>query len=240
LKRFVNAGIRLLALFAGLMLVVVLAACENKTAPLVTSEPIVPTSEANVTDAHRLSDGASKLIAAMKRPTGAFHFTYQGLENLSIDKTQPPEVGAVSLQADISPEEIDLKETRGSVTNTTKAKYGDETNWSMANVATLRVMTSPTLAIAVGASVTSPPSTDLVGTTVADKFTFDTAADLTSSQKLGLNRARMVLSIIKDCKGTAWVAQDSGQLVKFSIDADYLDRNGHVWTEHYAGVVLPK
>jgi hypothetical protein len=236
----VNAGVKLSALFGGLTLLVLFAACENKTPPLVTSEPISPSSEVNATDAHRLSDGASKLIAAMKRPTAAFHFTYQGQENLSVDKTQPPQVGSVTLQADISPEEIDLKETRGSVTNTTKAKYADETNWGIANLATLRVMTNPTLVIAVGASVTSPPSTDLVGTTVADKFTFDTAADLTSPQKLGLDRARMVLTTIKDCKGAAWIAQDSGQLIKFSIDADYLDRNGHAWTEHYAGVVLPK
>lgn len=236
----VSAGMKMLALGTGLMLVAVFAACENKTAPIVTSERISPSSETNVTDAQRLSDGATKLIAAMKRPTGPFHFFYKGKENLTVDKTQPPRVGAVTLQADFSPEEIDLKETRGSSTKTTKAKYGDETNWGMANLATLRVMTSPTLVIAVGASVTSAPSTDLVGTTVADKFTFDTTAAPTPAQKLGLERARMVLTTIRDCKGTAWVAEDSGQLIKFNIDADYRDGSGHAWKEHYEGVVIPK
>ena len=68
-----------------------------------------------------------------------------------------PQVGPVTLQADISPEEIDLTETRGSTTKTSKAKCGDEMNWGMANLTTLGVMTSPTLVIAVGSSVTSPP-----------------------------------------------------------------------------------
>ncbi len=109
----------------------------------------------------------------------------------------------------------------------------------MANLTTLGMMTSPNLVIAVGSTVTSPPSTDLVGATPADKFTFDTAA-ATPSQQLGLEAARAVLTTIKDCKGTAWIAKDSGLLIKFNIDADYLDRNSHAWREHYEGEVTPK
>jgi hypothetical protein len=231
---------KMLALLVGLMLVAVLAGCNNNPAPVVSSERIPPSSELNLTDAQRLSDGASKLIAAMKKPTGSFHFAYKGEENLSEDKTMLPLVGPVTLQADISPEEINVLERRGSTTKTVKALYGDEVNWGMANLTTLRVMTSPSLVIAVGASVTSPPSTDLVGTIVADKFTFDTAAASTPSQKIGLERARMVVTTIRDCKGTVWIAEDSGQLIKFNIDADYLDRNNQAWKEHYEGVVTPK
>ena len=190
----------------------------------------------NMTDARRLSDGASKLMDAMKKPTESFHFSFKGQSiNLSEDKTQPPQVGPVALQADISPEEINLTETRGSTTKTSKAKKGEEINWDMANLTTLGVMTSPNLVIAVGSTVTSPPSTDLVGATPADKFTFDTTA-ATPSQKMGLEAARMVLTTIKDCKGTAWIAKDSGLLIKFNIDADYLDKNNHAWKEHYEGV----
>jgi hypothetical protein len=191
-------------------------------------------------DAKRLSDGASKLIDAMKRPVKSFHFSYKAQENLTDDKTKPPQVGPVGLQADISPEEIDLTETRGSTTRASKAKYGDEVNWGMVNLATLGAMTSPTLVIAVGASVTEPPSTDLVGMVTADKFTFNTALASTTSQKVGLERARMVMTTIRNCKGTAWIAEDSGQLIKFNIDADFLDRNDHSWSEHYEGVVTPK
>lgn len=227
------------ALLAGLTLAATLTACNNNRAPVATSTPEPQAPVLNLTDAQRLSDGASKLIDAMKKPTESFHFSYKGQANLSEDKTKLPQVGPVALQADISPEEISLTETRGSTTKTSKAKFGEQVNWDMANLATLGVMTSPTLVIAVGASVTPPPSTDLVGTTPADKFTFDTTA-ATPSQRMGLQRARMVVTTIKDCKGTAWIAEDSGRLIKFNIDADYLDKNNHSWREHYEGVVTPK
>lgn len=228
-----------LASLAGLPLVAALVACNNNPAPIVRSAPEPQAPVLNITDAQRLSDGASKLIDAMKKPTESFHFSYKGRANLSEDKTKLPQVGPVALQADISPEVISLTETRGSTTKTSKARFDEEVNWGMANLATLGVMTGPTLVIAVGASVTPPPSTDLVGTTPADKFTFDTTA-ATPSQKMGLERARMVVTTIKDCKGTAWIAEDSGLLIKFNIDADYLDKNNHSWREHYEGIVTPK
>jgi hypothetical protein len=197
-------------------------------------------SEVNPTDAQRLSNGASKLIAAMKKPTTSFHFSYQAQENLTDDKCQPPKVGPITLQADFSPEEIVLLERRGTITKTIKARYGDEVKEGMANLTTLRAMTSPTLVIAVGAGVTSPPTTDLVGMVAADRFTFDTAAASTPYQKTGVERARIVVSTIKGCKGTAWIAEASGQLIKFNIDADYLDKNNHAWQEHYEGLVTRK
>jgi hypothetical protein len=228
------------ALFVGLVLLAVLMGCNNNPAPVVSTERIPPVPEVNLTDAQRLSDGASKLIAAMKKPTASFHFSYQGQENLVDDKTQPPMVGPITLQADYTPAVINLLERRGSTTKTVKALYGEEVNWSMANLATLRAMTRPMLVIAVGASVTSPPSTDLVGSVAADKFTFDTASASTPPQITGLERARMVLTTIRGCTGTAWIAEDSGQLIKFNIDANYLDKNARAWKEHYEGIVTPR
>jgi hypothetical protein len=227
------------AMLVGLMLVAALLACNNSSPPEVRTLPGPNASTLNLTDANRLSDGAGKLIDAMKKPTGSFHFSFKGQENIGKDKTQPPHMGPVALQADISPGEINLTETRGSTTTPTKAKKGDELNWGMANLATLGVMTSPDLVIAVGSAVTAPPSADLVGATPADKFTFDTTA-ATPSQKMRLDAARMVLTTIQDCKGTAWIAKDSGLLIKFNIDAEYLDKNNHAWKEHYEGEVTPK
>jgi len=127
-----------------------------------------------MTDAKRLSNGANKLVDAMNKPVRSFHFSFQGQENLSADKTKPPQVGPVTLQADISPEEIKLTETRGATTKTSKARKGEEMNWAMANLTTLGVITGPDFVIALGSSVSSPPSTDLVGSTLADMFSFDT------------------------------------------------------------------
>lgn len=239
----VNPYREMFAWLAGLMLVAALLACNNSSTPVVRSVSAPSASMPDMTDSQRLSDGASKLTDAMKKPTGSFHFSYKGQENINNkypqDKTELPQVGPVALQADVSPEEISLTETRGSTIRTSKAKKGDELNWGMANLTTFGVMTSLTLVIAVGSSVTPPPTTDLVGATPADKFTFDTTA-ATPSQKIGLERARMVVTTIKDCKGTAWIAKDSGLLIKFNIDADYLDKNNHAWKEHYEGEVTPK
>jgi hypothetical protein len=244
--RSLKLMMKVFTLLVCLMVAGLFTGCNNGPAPVNSAQvsavaaQMHAASEVNTTDARRLSDGASKLIEAMKRPTLPFHFTYKGLENLNVDKALPPQVGPVGMQADISPEEIDLIETRGPNTKATKAKYGDDVNWGMANLSTLGVMTSPTLVIAVGASVTDPPTTDLVGGTVADKFAFDTSTAASPAQKMALERARMVVTTIKDCKGTAWIAENSGLLVKFNIDANYVDGNNHAWKEHYEGVVSPK
>jgi hypothetical protein len=226
-----------------LVLLAALAACSSNPAPVMNSASIGRGSRPNVTDAKRLSNGANKLIDAMNKPTSSFHFSYKGEENINDkyprDKTQAPQVGPVALQADISPEEISLTETRGQTTKASTAKKGDEVGWDVANLATLRVMTSPNLVIALGSTVASPPSADLVGNTPADKFTFDTTT-ATPAQKMGLEAARAVLTTIKDCQGTAWIAKDSGLLIKFNVDADFLDKNNHAWKEHYEGEVTPK
>lgn len=237
--RRVNRHRRVLLLLVGLAVVAALPACNDNSTPVVSSAPARRAPQTSMADARRLSDGANKLIDAMKKPTSSFRFTFSGQENLVDDRTQIPQVGPVVLQADITPDEISVSETRGTAKKISKAKKTDEMNWSMANLATLGVMTNPNFVIAVGSAVTSRPETDLVGATPADKFTFDTSA-ANPTQKMGLDAARAVLSIIKDCKGTAWIAMDSGLLIKFNIDADYLDKYQHEWKEHYEGVVTPK
>ena len=230
---------KLLAMFASLALTAAFLGCDNNPAPVAGSVATHAGFTPNSTDAQRLSDGASRLMQAIKKPAASFHFSFKGHENLSADKTKPPQVGAVDLQADVAPEGIQLIGKRGSNTQTVKAKWGDQTKWDIASLTALGAMTSPTLVIAVGASVAPPPTTDLVRGTLADKFVFDTTT-ATSAQKKGLERARLVVSTIQDCKGTAWIATDSGLLIKFNIDAAYLDKNGHAWQEHYEGEVTPK
>lgn len=237
---------KLASMITGLSLVLILAACSTKSKPTVASAPAEAVNsefESSATDARRLSDGANKLIEAMKKPGNSFHFAFSGQENVnddySKDKAPAPRVGPVLLQADFSPGEIDLTETRGSRKETSKARSGDDVAWAMANLKALGVMTSPNFAIALGSSVTTPPGADLVGAIPADKFIFDTS-QATESQKKGLEAAELVLTTMKNCKGTAWIARDSGLLIKFNIDAEYQDKNQHAWKEHYEGEVTPK
>jgi hypothetical protein len=230
---------------AGLALAAALAGC--KTSPASVETPgnarKHPASTSDMTDARRLSNGANKLLDALTKPTRTFHFSYKGQVNINDkylrDKTQTPQVGPVDVQADISPEELDLAETRGPTKKEAKAKKGDEMNWVLANMMLLGVMTNVNFSIAVGTTVSSPPSSDLLGTRVADKYTFDTK-HANPSQEMGLDVARAMLTTIKESSGTAWIARDSGELVKFNIDTDYLDRYGHAWKEHYEGEVTPK
>jgi hypothetical protein len=230
---------KVFAMLAGLTLAAALLACNDNPTPVVSSTPEPKAPMPDMTDAKRLSDGATKLIDAMNKPTESFHFSFKGQENLNEDRTKPPQVGPVVLQADVSPGEISLTETRGSTRKTSSARKGDDLDWAMTNLTVLGVMTNPNFVIALGSTVAGPPSTDLVGATVADKFTFDTTA-ATPAQSRGLEAARAVLSTIKDCKGTAWIAEQSGLLIKFNIDTDYLDKDSHAWKEHYEGEVTRK
>jgi len=240
-----NLELKRVVLAVGCVLAVTLTGCKRNPAPATgsASAPATRAARHNTSDAGRLSAGANKLVDAMSKPTKSLHFSYKGQENISDkyirDKTQAPEVGPVELQADISPDEVDLTQTRGKTTKESKAKKGDEMNWAMNSLALMGVVTSPNFSLAIGSSVASSPSTDMVGTTPADKYTFDTSTAI-GPQKMAIDAVRSVFTTIKETKGTAWIAKDSGVMVKFNIDTDYLDKNGHAWQEHYEGEVTPK
>jgi hypothetical protein len=228
---------------ASLVLAAALVGCKSNPAPVKSAASAPATRVSAQSAARRLSAGANKLIDAMSKPTKSFHLSFQGQENINDkylrDRTQAPEVGPVDLQADVSPDELTLTETRGQTKKAAKAKKGDEMNWAIAQLALIGVMTSPNFTIAIGSTVASSPTNDMVGATLADKYTFDTTT-ATGSQKMALDVTRTMLTSIKECKGTAWIAKDSGELVKFNLDADYLDKNAHSWKEHYEGEVTPK
>jgi len=238
-----SSPVKFFVVGATFALVAALVGCKSNPAPVKIEGSASAARASAQSDARRLSAGANKLIDAMSKPTKSFHFSFQGQENISEkylrDKTQAPEVGPVDLQADISPDELNLTETRGQTKKATKAKKGDEMNWAMAQLSLIGAMTSPNFTIAVGSTVASSPSNDIVGTTLADKYTFDTAT-ATGSQKMALDVARAMLTNVQNCRGTAWIAKDSGELIKFNLDADYLDKNAHAWKEHYEGEVTPK
>jgi hypothetical protein len=228
---------------ASFLLAAALVGCKSNPTPVKRAASASATELSAQSDARRLSAGANKLMDAMRKPTKSFHLSFQGQENINDkylqDRTQAPEVGPVDLQADVSPDELNLTETRGQTMKVTKAKKGEEMNWAMAQLILAGEMTSPNFTIAIGSTVASSPSNDMVGTTLADKYTFDTTT-ASGPQKMALDVTRALLMSIKECKGTAWIAKDSGELVKFNLDADFLDKNAHSWKEHYEGEVTPK
>jgi len=245
MKTSANISEKLCMALAGLAVAIALVGCRSKPASVENSgnatRPRAATS--NMTDSRRLSNGANKLLEAMTKPTQSLHLSFKGQQNINDkypqDKTQAPQVGPVTMEADFSPDESDIVETRGQTKTETKAKKGDAMNLAMANLSLIGVMTNVNLNIALGASVASSPSNELVGTRMADKYTYDTTL-ANPTQKVGLDVARAMITAIKDSKGTVWIAKDSSEMIKFNIDTDYLDKDGHAWKEHYEGEVTTK
>lgn len=191
----------------------------------------------------KMSESSKILMDNMKDPKAPFRFAYKGQQNINnrfpMDKTAKPEIGTVSLDADLSPGEIDITEMRGEKKSETKAKKASDLDWSMAQLSLIGALTNPTFAMAVGSPVVSSAGSDSAGGTSCDKYVFDTTT-ATGSQKAGMEIAKSMLTNIKDAKGTVWVAQNTGQLTKFNIDVDYADKNGNAWAEHYEGETTPK
>ena len=231
-------------LAAGAALAVALMlGCSDQAPRVFTSQPVRRVTSATATDTRRLNDGVNRLIDAMNRPDRAFRFSFKGQENITDQpaqgKSQQPRVGPVALDVSVTPLALDLKERRGEKVTQSKAKMEDETSWKMAHLVILSVMSRPDLVIVAGSTVAGPPASDTVGTTMADKYSFDsTTAE--GSQKRAFDLARLVVAGVKDCTGTVWIAKDSGELIKFNVDADYLDQDGRTWKEHYEGEVTPE
>jgi hypothetical protein len=227
---------------AGLALAMALVGCGSKPAS-VENAAKSRASASHMTDSSGMSNGANKLLEAMTKPTQSFHLSFKGEQNINdkypMDKTQAPKLGPVTLEADISPDGNDIVETRGQTKTESKAKKGDELSMAMANLSLVGVMTDVNLNIALGSSVATSPSSDLVGTTMADKYTYDTT-QANPTQKMALDVVRTMLTSIKDSEGTVWIAKDSGRMIKFNIDSEYEDKTGHTWKEHYEGEVTPK
>jgi hypothetical protein len=217
-----------------------LAGCKN-SAPPATTTPSVSRPTVN-TAAKRLGRSGRILMDMMKDPKTPFHYSYKGQENVNdkyaFDKTAKPQVAAVTLEADLSPDEMSITSTRGGKKEDHSAKKSDDLRWSMAQLFLITNVTGPTMSIDVVASMASAAGSDTVGAVAADKFTIDTAT-AAGNQRAGFDIAKSMLTI-KDVKGTAWVAKDSGALVKFNLDESRADERGNAWEEHYEGEVKPK
>jgi hypothetical protein len=239
-KRPALSGRGWIAGMACLAVAGLLAGCKN-SAPPATTTPSVSRPTVN-TAAKRLGRSGRILMDTMKNPKTPFHYSYKGQENVNekyaFDKTAKPQVAAVTLEADISPDEMIITSARGGKKEDHNVKKGDELQWAMAQLLLVTNVTGPTMSIDVVASLASEAGSETVGGVAADKFTIDTAT-AAGNQKAGFDIAKSILTI-KDVKGTAWVAKDSGTLVKFNLDVSRADDRGNTWDEHYEGEVKPK
>ncbi len=228
------------ALVLGLAALTLLANCSKRSATTGS----LPTERSGANDASQKLQNCTKLlIDSIEKPTRSFHFTYKGQENINprypMDKTAKPEVGPVEVQADVSPEEIDVTSTRGKQRSTHKAKKGDEGAWAFAQLDLLGPMTGTGILLAFGQAVARPAGSETAGGVPADKYEFDTST-ATGPTKVGLDMAKGMITNVDNTKGTVWLEKGTGRLAKFNMDADFKDKTGNSWKEHYEGEVTPK
>jgi len=224
---------------AGLMVGCQRSAPQAPTAQQVPQQVSHPAAN---TPSKILSKSGKILLDSMQHPKTPFHYSYTGQQNVNdryaFDKSVKPQVAAVTLEADLSPDEVRITSMRGAKHEDRAAKKSDDLGWSEAQLSLIGNVTGPTMDIDLTASLAAPDGAEPVGGVAADKFKFDSST-LTPAQKSQFDIIKSI-GHIKDMKVTAWVAKDSGELVKFSIDQSNADDRGNTWEEHYEGEVKPK
>jgi len=227
-------------LLACLVVAVALSACGTKPSPSSSA----PMERANVPDSQRkLQRSTNLMMDAINKPTMPIHFSYKGQQNLNDkyprEESAKPEVGPIQIEADISPDALNLTETRGGKKTERKIAKSDAAGMAFARLDLLGPLMNVTMVTAVGTPVAQPAGSDAVEGAAADKFQFDTAT-ATGPKAAGVQMAKSMLTNFQNVKGTVWVDQSSGRLSKFNLDADFADKAGNTWKEHYEGEVTPK
>jgi hypothetical protein len=225
-------------------LVLALAGCGPSSTTTTTSpNPVKAVTESA---GRKIGDANKVLMDSLTKPNSAFHYSYQAQKNINPkyprDPAAKPEVGPVSIEADVSPDELSVATVEGKKKTATKAKKTDQINWAMAQLSLTTSMLDPGMDLAFASPVAESAGTETVGSMAANKYSFDTS-QASATQKTGIAIAQGMLGgkvKIGSLKGTCWVDQASGKLVKYTIDSELSDQSGNSWKEHEEMLVTPK
>lgn len=219
-----------------------LAGCGNKSSG---SSPAPFTRPAAATDTKKVGDGLTLLSKSIDKPQAAFHFSYQSRENLNprfpSQAGSKLEMGTVEVEADITPDDVAVSETRGGKKTETKANKSDPM-FGLAKLPVLGSLLGATFPLAFASPTARFAGSDTVGGAAADKYDMDTStADAATQTGIAMAGAMLGGKVsIKSVKGSAWLEKSSGRLVKFNVDTDLSTQDGQSWQEHYEAVVTPK
>jgi hypothetical protein len=229
------------------VLALALGAC-SPGSTTTTTTPTSPNPIKAVTEnaGRKIGDANRVLMDSLTKPTSAFHYSYQAQKNINpkfpMTANSKPEVGAVSIEADISPDDLSVATVEGKKKTETKAKKSDQLNWAMAQLSLTTSMLGPGMDLAFASPVAESAGTEAIGTMTTNKYSFDTA-QASATQKTGIAMAQGLLGgkvKIGSLKGTCWVDQASGKLVKYTIDSELSDQSGNSWKEHEEMLITPK
>ena len=237
ISMFADARLRLSPF---LVLALVLVGCKSQQPQ--TASPTEEEPSISQVKEKRLTRCVQVLVESMKNPQQSFHFSFKGQENLNPrfpkETSAKPDIGPVVLQADFTPGAVRLVSTRGKLKTEQKARKGEEPAWSLAQLDLLSALASTSFAMALGSSAAQTAGNGNVAGFPAEEFKFDTKT-ATGAEAVGVQMTRSMLTHLKDVEGSAWLATDTGRLLKFNIDADYADSHGRTWKERYEGEVAP-
>jgi hypothetical protein len=250
-----QSGKRYTGLFAALAcgaMIVVLAGCKSAGTGTEVKRGSAPSASPATAPVAGPAPGDIKLkfqrctkllLDSFDKPTASYHFSYTAQENINpkfpMDKTSKPEVGPVTVEADISPDQINLTSLRGGKKTENKAAKTDQLGWSMTKLELIGPVTSTAMMLAFGQMVAQPAGSGTAGGVDADKYDFDTTT-ATGTTKTGMDIARGMITNLEFSKGTVWLEKSTGKLVKFNIDASFADQRSNAWKEHYEGEVSLK
>jgi hypothetical protein len=234
------------ALLAVVCITAGLLGCENK--PSGSSVPLggfAGPSRPAEEDSQKVGNGVKLLMDSIDKPQTSIHFSYQAQENLNLkfpsQAGSQPVVGTAQVEADITPGDIDVIETRGGKKTETKAAKSDPM-FGLAKLPVLGAMLEVTFPLAFSGPSAQSAGSDTVGGVAADKFNVDTTTANATTQA-GMEVAAAMLGgkiKIKSVKGAVWLDKSTGRLVKFNLDSELSTQDGQSWQEHHEVVVTPK
>ena len=231
-----------------LLLACLFAGCtvSTKTDPASASTRAHQSSVASSSTASSLGEAVDKLQAAIDKPTARFHISF---------KKSNSDGFASQCEADVSPDGIVGQQTDYSPATKvgndvfpagTKVRQLNGTplgsrDWSAARGGIEMAYLNSHIGDAQeGVTYVDEEET---GGYAARHFDFDLSnTDATIKRAMGVGNHLTGGRQVKDfnMKGSAWIAKENGELVRFAFDTIFLFSNGDNSTTHYEGVVTRK
>ena len=146
-----------IAFLAGLASTIVLAGCGG-TPSLAPSASTGRGGSVNLSQ--KVGKGATLLMESITQPTRSFHLSYNGQENINPKFLQvagtKPQVGAVEMQADVSPGELAISSTQGGKKKESKVKKDDQLGWATSQMELMTPLLDANMELAFGGITAQP------------------------------------------------------------------------------------
>lgn len=203
--------------------------CSKKQA--ATSVGVLPAVRPD--QARAFGEAAPNLMKALTEPTEALHFSYKAQAQINPkfphEAGSKPELGPVAMEADVSPDVVNLEATRGAKTEKQTAKKEDALAWSMVKLPLMGPLMNVSMLLAFAA----PAARSADGIT----WTFDSRT-MGAAERSGMAMAQSLLRgkvKVDQIYGTLSVDPTTGRLATFNLDAEMKDEAGNAWKEHHEG-----